>query len=154
MPGVLTKSAISSILNWLKDAVGGEGLLDGAKVALFKDSFEEDSELVLDDLVECDFAGYARSAALTWLTPYIDQSTGFLRLEANSVHFACTADPDPEQLIYGIGIIDDTAPDPVLVKIEKIDPPLNVVDEFGLTVVPFVGFDFADALEDTMAVQT
>lgn len=64
---VIPNTGRRNILNILTDdTVGSEGPYDGAVVRLFKNDIEPHAGMLLADLTEADFSGYAASSEIVW----------------------------------------------------------------------------------------
>lgn len=63
MEVVIPNTAALALLDEMTDT---GNLFDGAKLHLFQDAPAITPEIVIGDLVECDFTGYATSSAIVW----------------------------------------------------------------------------------------
>lgn len=118
-------------------ADAGDGILVGAKVALIKNNVAESVNLTWDDLVEADFTGYARSAAVTWGTPAKSSDTGVPVMGGDVKHFACSG--GAEQTVYSYAIVSGATP-PVLLALKTLPTPEIMASGGFIDIVPRVGY--------------
>lgn len=129
MVSKFAKSFVRQVLAAMK-AVGGE--LNGVVMMLFQNNVDMNLPLTMADLVECDYSGYARSAALAWVDPYIDRDTAQYALSAPSGQFRTTdVTPFVGNSVYGFALVKPGAPDE-LVMVHKFS------EELGMTLPDLV----------------
>lgn len=98
--------SVSIVMARLADLHGVGNEWAGALCALFKSTFTPSSGMTYADFAaaEADFAGYARSAALVFGTPYADSANRAV-LAAASVQFTSTG-ATPNNTIGGYAVLD------------------------------------------------
>lgn len=89
----------------LTELVAASNLWNGAKVLLFKNNVSPGPNTVLGDLTECDFTGYAVSAAVTWGTPGW-QPDGTAIVVGDLKTFTVGATPTILNTVYGWALVD------------------------------------------------
>jgi len=126
----LTPTTLKAVLGAI---IAADALLDGAKLALFTDAVPVAADPVLGDLTECDFGGYARSAAVTYGTRYIDDQ-GNASVQVAPKEFKATDGVTPETATY-VGLVDEAGTG--LLALAELDPPLqfhNVNDAYFIGI--------------------
>jgi hypothetical protein len=116
-PQVVPTATQRAILAAITGAGGG---LDGAKLHAFQNPVTPTNAIVLADLTECDFDGYAASAAITW-GAILNETDGTVYAPGGGIEFAATGSTTPNT-VYGVYLTDSAGttllavwllPDPV-----------------------------------------
>lgn len=107
------------------------GVLDGVKVALFKNDLLPTPFSKLADFTEADFTGYARSAVLTWGSAFTDAAMNAIAV-AGSIQFNCTGSTTGN-IIYGYYVITPGTPDELQFA-ERFPSPVGI-SQAGQAVV-------------------
>jgi hypothetical protein len=97
------------------------GPLFGAIVGLFTNTITITHTTVFADLVEATFAGYSRSATITWGTVFTNPSF-FAEADGNTTQFNCTGSTTPET-ITGYFVVDGSSQ---LLYAENFDTPIPI----------------------------
>jgi len=132
-PVVLTYLLWSAIWTELMDT---GNVLDGAKLHLYAGSTALTPGMVVGDLTEATFHGYA-SATITWTGVYLDPSTGIPTLVGELVNFISTAVFTGGQTINGWFVTDSAGT--ILYMARQLQTPvaISAADQI-LQVVPNV----------------
>lgn len=114
-------AAILRMLNSFKGvgALGVDGLLTGSKVMLFTNNITPTPGAVLADLTEATYTGYARSAALTWGTPFVSNLTGKHVMQSGMLTFAGGVNAGGEA-VRGYALISGEGT-PVLLALKRLE---------------------------------
>jgi hypothetical protein len=111
------------LMTLLEAAVAVDGPLDGAKIHLFSGNTALTPGLVVGDLTEATFHGYA-ALSVTWGTPFFDPLTGLPTVTGGLSTFRSTSPFSGGQTING-WYITNTAGDTLLLA-RKFDLPVGV----------------------------
>lgn len=105
MPFQLTKAVGRTMLtNAAQAAAGAAGVLNGCLVGLIAADFGQTDDLVLADLTEAAFTGYARSAAVVWGAAFQSGDVNLPYMQGDSKVFGpCTALPET---IFGMMLVN------------------------------------------------
>lgn len=122
---------IATRLSAIAELIATGNLFAGTKVILYQNNIMLSDFTTLADLTEATFTGYARSAAITWGTPYVNPSQQATSTGA-SIQFSCTGTA-VTQLVYGWALIIDSTVD-VLMVAEAFAEPVSM-DGVGAAVV-------------------
>jgi hypothetical protein len=138
---IMARTYLKIILATFKLAAedGFNGPLTGAKLALFKNNIAITNLLTWDDLVECDFTGYARSAAVVWADPVMSDNTNLPVIFGDSKTFNCTGSTI-ENDVAGFAIVTGATP-PVLIASANFDAIIDLNAGEAIVLSPRVGFD-------------
>jgi hypothetical protein len=98
------------------------GLLEGAKLKLYKEPIEPTKATVIADLTPADFTGYAASAAITWGTPLTD-TDGTAFVPGGMIEFAASGST-VANTIYGAYLTDGAGT--ILLGVFRFDTPVSV----------------------------
>ena len=131
---VLTNAWIQKVINNEVDATPAKGLLDAMTVKLFKSNAAITKDTKLADLTECDFDGYAASAAIVWNAAGTNTS-GKADVMGDMKYFAYSGDGSVPNMVYGYGLVDS---DGVLAGAEMWDAPRTMGadgDQFGIVPI-------------------
>lgn len=121
MAFVTPQTTASAILTALK---GAGGTYNGAKLHLFKNNITPDVQTALADLEECDFDGYAASAAVTWGS-VIHAGADSVQIASDAKEFVATGGTTPNN-IYGWYVTDGAGTG--YLGAERFDEPIPVVE--------------------------
>lgn len=129
----LTKAAGRTMLtNAAQAGAGAAGILNGAILGLIAADFAQSDDLVLADLIEAAFTGYARSATVTWGAAYQSGELVMPYMQGDSKVFGpCTALPET---IYGVMYLN--AAGNTLLATEKYDEGVPIIVSGQQTVLP------------------
>jgi hypothetical protein len=111
----------SASLAALTELIAATHLLDGVIVKLFSNSAILGPDMVLADLTESAFAGYAPSAAVVWGLPFVD-SADQATVAGDSKQFASTAPFTGPETVHGWYLTN--AGGTVLICAELLDNPV------------------------------
>jgi len=100
------------------------GPYGGCKMMLFKNDILPNKQTVLDDLITCDFDGYADSAALVWGQSHYDIS-GNAVATAPLVTFTSTGMTKPNT-VYGWALKDGGGA--TLLRTRRFDEPVAMTE--------------------------
>lgn len=101
----MLKQPVAQLLAQLDDITTAmTGAWDGAKMILFVNDYEPATDMVIGDLTEATFTGYAASSAIVWADPFVDDD-GNAVLVGGSKEFKGGGD-DPPQTVYGYAVVD------------------------------------------------
>lgn len=100
--------------------VGGE--LAGAKLHAFQNPVTPTPSIVLADLVECDFTGYAASAAITWGV-ILNNIDGTAYAPGGGIEFAATGSA-VGNTVYGVYLTDGAGT--TLLAVWLLDSPVGI----------------------------
>jgi len=112
----------------------------GAIVGLYKDGFTPGSNQTYAafDAAECDFTGYARSAALVWGTPFADSAKNAI-VAAASVQFQATGAGTPNS-VKGYAVLN--AAGTGILWAEDFDAP-RLMDENADAIIVLPKYKYA-----------
>lgn len=116
-----------------------DGPLVGAKIALFTTAIAPSPALVLADLVEATFPGYARSAAIVWGAPFTSSETGEPVMPGDAKTFTSTGG-DPPETVRSYGLVSADVP-PVLLALEEFEAPEDMGDGAVKVLLPRIGLN-------------
>lgn len=112
-----------------------DGLLNGAKMKLFKNNLMPTPNSVIADFEIADFTGFSTSTALVWGTPYYQADGTPVVLAGAKTFIVTSADPVVGNTIYGYYITDGAGT--ALLYSERFDSPvLMAIVGTGITVEP------------------
>lgn len=129
----------------LHAAADVNGTLDEAKVILYQSPVNPAPNLLLADLLECTFTGYARSTAVAWGTATLSTQTGLPYLPGDLKTFSCTG--GDEQNIAGYAIISGDVT-PVLLGLRQFASTLKITSGYSLSLIPRAGIDSDGPIPD------
>jgi len=102
----------------LTELIASGNAWDGSKVHLFKTNVNPSPNMVIADLVEADFTGYAASSAIVWGTPgYLPDGTA--AVVGGGKTFTVGSTPSILNTIYGYYVTDSAGT--VLLFARKFD---------------------------------
>lgn len=138
---VYTLTFLDLLLKMAKMPVASpvDGPLVGSKVALYVNNIAVTPGTVWGDLVEATFDGYARSAAITYATPFVSSVTAVPVMAGDAKTFLCTGNTVIES-VFGYAIVSGATP-PVVLAMRPLDAQELMSSGGGLIIVPRVGID-------------
>lgn len=131
---VVPNAQLLAVLTALVDTGGP---FDASILKLFQNDVVIDKNVLLTDLDEADFDGYADVNAVAFGTPYFD-ADGNAIVTAPSHEFVCTGPTEPN-VIYGFYLTDDPATK--LLAAYRFEESIGIgTAGQGLTVIPFLKY--------------
>jgi len=126
-----------TILEDILTAISGVGgVLDGAKMHLFKTNIALSPDLDVSDFVVADFTGYATSSAIVWATPGYD-ANNVPEVLGDTKSFVAGSPITVTNTVYGYYVTDGAGTG--LLYAEKFTSAVNVINPAQiLSVVPRV----------------
>jgi hypothetical protein len=112
--------------------VAADGILDGAKLKLFKSDTQISPTMVVGDLTEANFPGYAAATPANWGTPFYRNSQEAVIVH-ESVQFTPNATVTTEQKAYGYYLTN--AAGSTLIYAERFDEEVDMLDATTAVIV-------------------
>ena len=137
---ILTTEAIRRLLTNTAEAapIAIDGVFSDAKAMLFQNGIAESVNLVLADLQECNFTGYARSGVLVWGAVFNSIDTGLPVLPADQKMFSCSG--GTPQNVAGYALVSNDIV-PILLLVRVLDSVIEIGPGNSIGIEPRYGME-------------
>lgn len=129
MNEVIGSTWLASILTQMTAA---GGVLDGVKVHLFKNDIQLTPGVLVSQLIEADYTGYAASAELAWGAPFLTV-TGDGKVVADNVQFQPTGTATACD-VYGYWVMPTVATT-TPIQVVKFSSPVPMTGPLSAIIV-------------------
>jgi hypothetical protein len=120
----------------ITEQVASSNFLDGVVFRLFQNNINPTQAIVLSQLVEADYDGYAPVGPVAWGTPWTD-AAGNGVTSGSTAGFYCTGSDTPN-LIYGYYVTHGPTASETLKWCERFDNPLPMQALGNAVTLPVV----------------